>query len=103
MSHFMCKHFSDDFSVLLTAEYNAADAELEFSDIINKTSTNLAVTYGFLMHCGAQTQVSNHVMIEWSNTSPSTDGVYLNSCKHFFLLIKLIVGFCVHYYLLHCK
>lgn len=37
-------------------------------EITKRTSTNLAVTYGFRMHCGAQTQVSNQVMIESLNT-----------------------------------
>lgn len=47
----------------LTDECNA-ELECTFSETMNRTSTNLAVTYGFLMHCGAQTQVSSHVIIE---------------------------------------
>lgn len=36
-------------------------------EMTNRTSTNFAVTYGLRMHCGAQTHVSNHVIIELSN------------------------------------
>lgn len=43
-------------------------------EVTNNTSTNLAVTYGFRMQCGAQTHVSSHVMIEWSNRTSTTFG-----------------------------
>lgn len=51
------RKYSDHHGVTLTLD----------GVMMNSTSINLAVTYGFRMHCGAQTQVSNQVTIASSN------------------------------------